>query len=186
LGVIQVTLLLLLFIKLFGNAEEEHFQNKKFTKADKEKWSTLRQQGRKEQVVDVALIKQSKSIPRRKTRIGFRNKENDNNPTFRTKFIWNNKNMCKYGEQDEIVNGSDPYPVLLVTVHSRRDHFLNRETIRHTYGNLYIYKNWDVRVIFIIGQGSKNKAEAKKNNKDDHHIRLSWEFTTYGDLIMGK
>lgn len=100
-----------------------------------------------------------------------------------TRFVLYNRHVCNNGTKVAIANSSAPFPVLLVLVHSRRENFLRREAIRNTYGSLYTYKNWDIRVIFLIGKGKKKKSSANKDATTQ--VRLAWEFDIFGDIIMG-
>lgn len=115
------------------------------------------------------------------------------------RWIMNNESICK---PDPTVPTSKILPVL---IHTNRDHFSVRRAIRKSWGSIPIYKNWDVRLIFLLGEPDREKtakeiAELEEpndeeevdnpdyNNSEDEteQEKLHEEQHEFGDLVIGS
>lgn len=95
----------------------------------------------------------------------------------------NNENICKLDEVEQKENAR----VVIIIVHTSRDHFEERLAIRRSYGSLPMYKRWVVRIAFLLGEPdpSKNSASDLKDLKKER-AKLFKEHQKYGDLIIGS
>ena len=54
----------------------------------------------------------------------------------------------------------------LVLVHSKPDNFKERELIRQTWGSVHKVQGWEVRTVFLLGQYTQSRSEAKSVGSD--------------------
>jgi len=52
----------------------------------------------------------------------------------------------------------------LVLVHSKPDNFKERELIRQTWGSVHKVQGWDVRTVFLLGEYTQSKVQARRGD----------------------
>ncbi len=118
------------------------------------------------------------------------------------RWIMNNESICKPDP-----NAPTDSKILPVLIHTNRDHFSERKAIRKSWGSIPIYKKWDVRLIFLLGEPDREKtakeiAELEEPIDDeqvdspDYNVsedeleqeqnKLHEEQHVFGDLVIGS
>ncbi|KAK3589529.1 hypothetical protein CHS0354_041653 [Potamilus streckersoni] len=65
--------------------------------------------------------------------------------------------------------------VLLAMVHSSAKYFQRRHSIRNTWGNINMFKKFDVRIVFLLGLPDDRSTQ----------IQIDEESSKYGDIVQG-
>ncbi|CAL8117808.1 unnamed protein product [Orchesella dallaii] len=98
------------------------------------------------------------------------------------KWLRNNESICKRTE--EFSNTTNLIPVL---VHTARSHFSERLTIRKSWGSIPPYKNWSIRLIFLLGIADRGEDPARNEKQFQEQERLlNLEQAEFGDLVTGN
>lgn len=116
------------------------------------------------------------------------------------RWIMNNESICIPDP-----NAPTDSRILPVLIHTNRDHFSERSVIRKSWGSIPIYKKWDVRLIFLLGEPDRERtanevAELEEPNDDeevdspDYNVsqdeseqeKLQEEQYEFGDLVVGS
>ncbi|CAL8072288.1 unnamed protein product [Orchesella dallaii] len=99
-------------------------------------------------------------------------------------FTWlkNNDSICKLNST------SHPELKLMpVLIHTARSHFEERRVIRESWGSLSIYKNWTLRLVFLLGEADRGfNPQVNQKEFETQEEKLSREQKEYGDLVMGS
>ncbi|KAK6168030.1 hypothetical protein SNE40_021936 [Patella caerulea] len=92
--------------------------------------------------------------------------EKKNNPIFNGDYVLNNDTICY--DQEKIT--------AVVIVHTSSDHFVQRQSIRNTYGSMALYLPVQIRIVFLLGRVSSKELQNEILSEHDK----------YGDIIQGN
>ncbi|CAL8123580.1 unnamed protein product [Orchesella dallaii] len=90
------------------------------------------------------------------------------------KWIANNASICELNDNSA--------KLLVILVHTARDHFVERRAIRESWGSLTSYLDWSIRVIFLLGEEEPIPKPHQQQVKSD----IETELVNNGDLVMGN
>lgn len=99
-------------------------------------------------------------------------------------FTWlmNNEDLCRLDPQSP-----ENTRLLPILVHTARHHFRERLALRSTWGAIPIYKNWDVRFVFLMGEADRgSNPEVNQQQLEEQEKRLKAEQKIFGDLVIGN
>lgn len=99
-------------------------------------------------------------------------------------FTWlvNNESTCKRS-----VNDSPDLRIMPVLVHTARSHFEERLAIRRSWGSLPIYRKWDIRFVFLLGEADRGpQAKLNQEQFEEQELKLANEQKEFGDLVVGS
>ncbi|CAL8072289.1 unnamed protein product [Orchesella dallaii] len=99
-------------------------------------------------------------------------------------FTWikNNESIC-------VRNPDDPADlrIMPVLVHTARSHFQERLALRWSWGSIPVYKKWDIRFVFLLGEADRgSNPEVNQKQFEEQEKQLDAEQDEYGDLVMGS
>jgi len=94
-------------------------------------------------------------------------------------YTLNNHQLCQLSPNSNTSNGI--YFVILV--HSAPDHFVERQAIRTSWGSVKSFRNWSIRLVFLLGQLTKSHEETSNSAVQEGILS---ESDLYGDIVRGN
>lgn len=73
--------------------------------------------------------------------------------------------------------------ILPVLVHTVRNHFDERLALRRSWGSVPLYKKWDVRLVFLLGEQDRGSRPEVSQQQER---RLTAEQNIFGDIVIGS
>ena len=112
-----------------------------------------------------------------KTYTQTRNATNDNHTCRNVcrKYLYTTGNNTYTIENENLCSSEDSVK-LIAMVHSATDNFERRTAIRQTWGNVSLFKSYNLRIAFVLGQS---------NNKSVQTV-IEHENALHGDIVQGK